>query len=56
MQITVTGNPTHTGSSRIFFRKLVRADGTELLDSGSQRQKDIEEERRQRQRARAQQK
>jgi hypothetical protein len=55
-RVAVTGNPTHTGSSRIFFRKLVRADGTELLDSGSQRQKDIEEERRQRQRARAQQK
>jgi uncharacterized protein DUF6152 len=55
-RVAVTGNPTHTGSNRIFFRKLVRADGTELLDSGGQRLKDIEEERRQRQRARAQQK
>ncbi len=54
-RVAVTGNPTHTGSNRIFFKKLVRADGTELLDSGGQRAKDIEEERRQRQRARAQQ-
>ena len=30
-RVTVTGNPTHTGSDRMFFRKLVRADGTELL-------------------------
>src|SRR3954463_15314502 len=36
-RVAVTGNPTHTGSNRIFFRKLVRADGTELLDSGGQR-------------------
>src|SRR5215510_14851433 len=26
-RVTVTGNPTHTGSDRMFFRKLVRADG-----------------------------
>ncbi len=55
-RITVTGNPTHTGSHGMFFRKLVRSDGTELLNSGLQRTKDIEEERLQRQRARAQQK
>ena len=55
-RVVVTGNPTHTGSSRMFFVKLVRPDGTELLTSGGQRLKDIEEERRQRQRARAQQK
>jgi hypothetical protein len=55
-RVAVTGNPTHTGSSRMFFVKLVRADGTELLTSGGQRLKDIEEERRQRQRARTQQK
>ena len=47
-RITVTGNPTHTGSQRVFFRKLVRADGTELLPAGPQRLKAIEEERRQR--------
>jgi hypothetical protein len=47
-RITVTGNPTHTGSNRMFFRKLVRADGTELLPAGPQRLKALEEERRQR--------
>src|SRR2546425_5485125 len=45
-RITVTGNPTHTGSERMFFRRLVRADGTELLPAGPQRLKAIEEERR----------
>jgi len=53
-RVVVTGNPTHTGSNRMFFVKLVRTDGTELLTSGGQRLKDIEEERRQRQRARQQ--
>jgi Family of unknown function (DUF6152) len=54
--VTVTGNPTHTGSQRIFFRRLVRADGTELLPAGPQRLTAIEEERRQRARQRDQQK
>ena len=47
-RITVTGNPTHTGSQRVFFRELVRADGSKLLPAGPQRLKAIEEERRQR--------
>ena len=55
-RVTVTGNPTHTGSDRLFFRKLVRADGTELLPAGPQRLNAIEEERRQRARQRDQQK
>jgi hypothetical protein len=55
-KITVTGNPTHTGSQRMFFRRLVRADGTELLPAGPQRLKTIEEERRQRALQRNQQK
>jgi len=55
-RITVFGNPTHTGSQRIFFRRLVRADGTELLPAGPQRLKAIEEERRQRALQRNQQK
>jgi len=55
-RVTVTGNPTHTGSQRMFFRRLVRADGTELLPAGPQRLKGIEEERRQRARQRNQQK
>jgi len=55
-RITVTGNPTHTGSQRMFFRKLVRVDGSELLPAGPQRLKAIEEERRQRALQRNQQK
>ena len=55
-RVTVTGNPTHTGSQRMFFRRLVRADGTELLPAGPQRLKAIEEERRQRALQRNQQK
>ena len=54
--VTVTGNPTHTGSQRMFFRKLVRADGTELLPAAAQRLNAIEEERRQRARQRDQRK
>ena len=55
-RVTVTGNPAHTGSQRMFFRRLVRADGTELLPAGPQRLKAIEEERRQRALQRNQQK
>jgi uncharacterized protein DUF6152 len=53
-RVTVTGNPTHTGSNRMFFRRLVRADGTELLPGNAQRLSAIEEERRQRARERDQ--
>jgi hypothetical protein len=55
-RVTVTGNPTHTGSQRMFFRRLVRPDGTELLPADAQRVKAIEEERRQRALQRNQQK
>src|SRR5215813_3019029 len=51
-RVTVTGNPTHTGSDRMFFRKLVHADGTELLPAAFQRTNALEEERRQRARER----
>jgi hypothetical protein len=51
-RVTVSGNPTHTGSDRMFFRKLVHADGTELLPAGPQRANALEEERRQRARQR----
>jgi len=54
-RVTVTGNPSHTESNRLFFRKLVHADGTELV-RGSQRLNAIEEDRRQRARQRDQQK
>ena len=32
-RVTVNGNPTHTNSTRMSFRRLVKADGTELLGS-----------------------
>jgi hypothetical protein len=54
-RVTVTGNPSHTESNRLFFRKLVHADGTELV-RGSQRLNAIEEDRQQRARQRDQQK
>jgi len=54
--VTVTGNPTHTGSARMFFRRIVRADGTELLPGNAQRLDTIEEQRRRRAREREQQK
>ncbi|MBI3049782.1 MAG: hypothetical protein HYY76_15865 [Acidobacteria bacterium] len=47
-RVTVTGNPTHTGSARMFFRKILRADGTELLPGNAQRLDTIEEQRRRR--------
>ncbi len=46
--VTVTGNPTHTGSERIAFKRIVKADGTELLPAAPQRSQTLEEERRQR--------
>jgi len=55
-RVTVTGNPTWTGSDRMFFRKLLHADGTELLPGAPQRTNALEEERRQRALQRDQQK
>ena len=52
-KVTVTGNPSHNEPNRIFFLKLVHADGAELV-RGAQRLKDIEEDRRQRARQREQ--
>lgn len=54
--LTVTGNPTHTGSQRIFFTRLVLADGTERIAPGSGNVNAIEEQRRERARQRQQQK
>src|SRR5262245_10694866 len=51
-KVTVTGNPTHTGSDRMFFRKLVRADGTQLQPGSTERSNALDEERRQRARDR----
>lgn len=54
-KVMVTGNPTHTGSARLFFRRIVRADGTELLPGNAQRLETIEEQRRRRRRQGSQQ-
>jgi hypothetical protein len=53
--VTVTGNPSHTESNRIFFLKLIHANGSELV-RGGQRSQAIEEVRRQRALQRNQQK
>ena len=54
--ITVTGNPTHTGSPRIFFTRIVLADGTERIAPGMGDVDAIEQQRRQRVRQGPQQK
>ncbi len=43
--VKISGNPERTGTPRIFFSKLVRADGTELVRGGD-RLNAIEEDRR----------
>ena len=55
-RLTVSGNPTHTNSSRMFFRRLVRADGTEVMRHQDTRGTTIDEQRRERARQRTQQK
>ena len=54
--ITVTGNPTHTGSPRIFYTRIVLADGTERIAPGTGDLSAVEQERRQRAAQRNQQK
>ena len=54
-KVTVTGNPAHETPNRMFFLKLVHANGSELV-RGGQRGKDIDEDRRQRALQRNQQK
>jgi hypothetical protein len=46
-RVTISGAPERTGAQRIFFAKLVRADGTQLVRGGD-RLNSIEEDRRQR--------
>jgi hypothetical protein len=43
--VKISGNPERTGGPRIFFSKIVRADGTELVRGGD-RLNAIEEDRR----------
>jgi hypothetical protein len=47
-RLRVTGNPTHTGSPRMLFVKIVRSDGSELQPASALRAKEIEAVRRQR--------
>jgi len=48
--ITVYGNPAHTGVPRMFFTRLVRADGSELLRPFLDRANQIDAQRRQQRR------
>ena len=53
-RLTISGNPTHTGSARVAFKKIVLANGTELLDPNEDRASTVEEQRRERARQRQQ--
>lgn len=53
-RLTVTGNPTHTGSQQMFFTRLERSDGSTLVRGGN-RIELIEDERRRRREQRRQQ-
>jgi len=55
-KVSVTGNPTWEKMPRLFFQKLVRPDGSELVRGAPQAQNTLEEERRQRARERDQRK
>jgi hypothetical protein len=46
-RLSVTGNPTHTGSLQMFFVRLERVDGSVMLRGGNRIQS-IEDERRRR--------
>ncbi len=47
-RVKVTGNPTHTGSPRLFFTEIVKADGTRLQRFPPDRVESLEQERRER--------
>jgi len=47
-RISVTGNPTHTASPRMFFVSLQREDGSSLRRPALERLQSLEEQRRQR--------
>ena len=46
-RLSITGNPTHTGSRQMFFSRLERADGS-VLARGGDRIESLEDERRRR--------
>lgn len=47
-RVRVTGNPTHTGSPRLFFMRLQHSDGSVLVRPGVEKIQSIEDERRRR--------
>lgn len=47
-RVTVTGNPTHVGAPRLFFRKLVRPDGSELQKGSDETLNEVERVRHER--------
>jgi hypothetical protein len=52
-RITVSGNPTHTGSARMFGRQIVKADGTVMtMSSRAEGNEAIDAARRERARTR----
>jgi hypothetical protein len=53
-RIKVSGNPARKGERQMAFRRIVKADGTELLPTQAKRLTAIEEERRERARQREQ--
>jgi hypothetical protein len=55
-QLTITGNPTHTGSAGLFFTKLVMPDGTERIAPGSGDLSAVEQQRLERAKQREQRK
>jgi hypothetical protein len=55
-RVTVTGNPTHVGAPRVFFRRLVRPDGTELIKGSDETLTEVERVRQERARQRSSQK
>ena len=55
-RVKVTGNPAHKGNPEIFFRRLIRADGTEVRSLTEERTSAIEEARKERARLRSGQK
>lgn len=47
-RVTVIGNPMHSGGARIFLRRLVRDDGSEVVGPGPSNTSELEDLRRQR--------
>ena len=53
-RLTISGNPTHTGSARVAFKRIVLPGGKEMLDPGEDSDNTIEQQRRDRARQRQQ--